>query len=93
MPSGYCGTFTDYARSEHSRPGVHRPTLSADDMVTRRWLVDELRAIGHTAEIDGIANVVGQSPAPGRKLLAGSHIESQNEAGWVGDSFLFILFN
>lgn len=73
------------------KSGVHRPTLSADDMVTRRWLVDELRAIGHTAEIDGIANVVGQSPAPGRKLLAGSHIESQNEAGWL-DGALGVVY-
>ncbi len=73
------------------KTGVHRPTLSADDMVARRWLVDELRAIGHTAEIDGIANVVGLSPAPGRKLLAGSHIESQNEAGWL-DGALGVVY-
>ena len=25
------------------KTGVHRPTLSADDMTTRRWLADELR--------------------------------------------------
>ena len=73
------------------KTGVHRPTLSADDMVTRRWLVDELRAIGHAAEIDGIGSVVGQSPAPGQKLLAGSHIESQNEAGWL-DGALGVVY-
>ena len=73
------------------KTGVHRPTLSADDMITRRWLADELRAIGHRAEIDGIANVIGFSPAPGRKLLAGSHIESQNEAGWL-DGALGVVF-
>ena len=73
------------------KTGVHRPTLSADDMTTRHWLADELRAIGHEACIDGIANVVGYSPAPGRKLLAGSHIESQNEAGWL-DGALGVVY-
>ena len=73
------------------KTGVHRPTLSADDMITRHWLADELRAIGHAAEIDGIANVIGYSPATGRKLLAGSHIESQNEAGWL-DGALGVIY-
>lgn len=73
------------------KTGVHRPTLSADDMITRNWLADELRAIGHTAEIDGIANVIGYSPAAGHKLLAGSHIESQNEAGWL-DGALGVVY-
>ena len=73
------------------KTGVHRPTLSADDMTTRRWLADELRAIGHEAHIDGIANVIGYSPAPGRKLLAGSHIEGQNEAGWL-DGALGVIY-
>ncbi len=73
------------------KTGVHRPTLSRDDMITRHWLADELRAIGHSAEIDGIANVIGYSPASGRKLLAGSHIESQNEAGWL-DGALGVVY-
>ncbi len=73
------------------KTGVHRPTLSADDMVTRHWLAEELRAIGHRAEIDGIANVIGYSPAPGAKLLAGSHIESQNESGWL-DGALGVVY-
>lgn len=73
------------------KTGVHRPTLSDDDMITRNWLTDELRSIGHRAEIDGIANVIGYSPAPGRRLLAGSHIESQNEAGWL-DGALGVVF-
>lgn len=73
------------------KTGVHRPTLSADDMVTRHWLVDELRAIGHDADIDGIANVIGLSPSPGPKILAGSHLESQNEAGWL-DGALGVVY-
>ncbi len=63
--------------------GVHRPTLSDDDIKTRHWLKDELTAIGHETHIDGIANVIGYSPAPGRRMLCGSHLESQNRAGWL----------
>ncbi|HKK31192.1 MAG TPA: Zn-dependent hydrolase [Alphaproteobacteria bacterium] len=73
------------------KTGVHRPTLSADDMTTRRWLAEQLQAIGHDAHIDGVANVVGLSPAVGRKLLSGSHIESQNRAGWL-DGALGVIY-
>lgn len=65
------------------KTGVHRPTLSPDDMEARQWLVDRLQAIGHDASIDGIANVVGKAPDPGPHVLGGSHIESQNHAGWL----------
>lgn len=73
------------------KTGVHRPTLSPEDMAARQWLVDQLRTLGHDAQIDGVANVLGRSPAPGRKLLAGSHIESQNHAGWL-DGALGIVY-
>lgn len=63
--------------------GVHRPTYSPADMEARRFLCDRLAALGYRAEIDGIGNVFGWSQAPGPKLLVGSHIESQNEAGWL----------
>jgi len=35
------------------------------------------------ATMDGIGNVLGTSTKPGPKLLAGSHLESQNYAGWL----------
>ncbi len=73
------------------KTGVHRPTLSPEDMKARHWLVEQLTAIGHDAQIDGVANVLGRSPATGRKLLAGSHIESQNHAGWL-DGALGIVY-
>jgi N-carbamoyl-L-amino-acid hydrolase len=73
------------------KTGVHRPTLSPQDMEARRWLVTQLEAIGHEATIDGIANVFGRSPAGDRVLLAGSHIESQNYAGWL-DGALGIVY-
>ena len=82
-----------YALREIGRykTGVHRPTLSPEDLQTRHWLADQLRAIGHTAEIDGIANVVGRAPGAGPKLLTGSHLESQNHAGWL-DGALGVVY-
>ncbi|MEM1164012.1 MAG: hydantoinase/carbamoylase family amidase [Pseudomonadota bacterium] len=73
------------------KTGVHRPTLSPEDMVTRHWLADELTAIGHDAQIDGIANVMGRAPGDGPVVLAGSHIESQNHAGWL-DGALGVVY-
>ena len=73
------------------KTGVHRPTLSPEDMQARHWLADALRAIGHEATIDGIANVFGRAPGAGPHLLGGSHIESQNHAGWL-DGALGIVY-
>ena len=73
----------DLRRIGAFRTGVHRPTYSADDMESRRWLMDRMADAGLAPEMDGIGNVLGRHPGPGPKLLCGSHIESQNEAGWL----------
>ena len=65
------------------KTGVHRPALSAEHLASIAWLARELEAIGHTATVDGIGNVLGVAPVNGRKLLGGSHLESQNHAGWL----------
>jgi N-carbamoyl-L-amino-acid hydrolase len=65
------------------RTGVHRPTYTPQDMESRRWLMARMAEVSLEAEMDGIGNVLGRHPGPGPKLLAGSHIESQNEAGWL----------
>jgi len=65
------------------KTGIHRPALTPEHLQSMRWLEGELRAIGHEAVIDGIGNVFGFSRATGPKLLAGSHLESQNYAGWL----------
>jgi N-carbamoyl-L-amino-acid hydrolase len=65
------------------RTGVHRPTFSPDDMESRRWLLREMEAVGLDATIDGIGNVFGRHRGPGPHLLAGSHLETQNRAGWL----------
>lgn len=65
------------------KTGVHRPALSPEHVAAMTWLKGELEAIGHRATIDGIGNVFGIAPVEGRKLLGGSHLESQNYAGWL----------
>lgn len=65
------------------RTGVHRPTFSDDDIAARRWFVGRLEEAGLEGSIDGIGNVFGLSPGSGRKMLTGSHLESQNHAGWL----------
>lgn len=65
------------------RTGVHRPTYTPQDMESRRWLVARMEEAGLEASIDGIGNVYGRHKGPGPHLLVGSHIESQNEAGWL----------
>jgi beta-ureidopropionase / N-carbamoyl-L-amino-acid hydrolase len=65
------------------KTGVHRPTYTPQDMESRRWLMDRMREVGLTPEMDGIGNVLGKHPGAGPKLLVGSHIETQNEAGWL----------
>ena len=65
------------------KTGVHKPTFSEPHMRSLEWLVQRLGQAGLTAGIDGIGNVLGTSTRPGPKLLAGSHLESQNYAGWL----------
>jgi N-carbamoyl-L-amino-acid hydrolase len=65
------------------KTGVHKPTFSEPHIRSLQWLAQRLPGAGLTAEIDGIGNVLGLSAKPGPKLLAGSHLESQNYAGWL----------
>ena len=65
------------------KSGVHKPTFSEPHLASLRWLIDRLPEAGLTAAIDGIGNVLGTSDKPGPKLLGGSHLESQNYAGWL----------
>ncbi|WP_291297687.1 hydantoinase/carbamoylase family amidase [Elioraea sp.] len=73
------------------KTGVHRPTLSDQDIASRRWLASRLEAAGLEARIDGIASVYGFTRNAGKRLLIGSHLESQNESGWL-DGALGVMF-
>lgn len=65
------------------KSGVHRPTLSDQDIAAREWFAGRMREAGLETRIDGVANILGKSRAKGPKALAGSHLESQNHAGWL----------
>jgi N-carbamoyl-L-amino-acid hydrolase len=65
------------------KTGVHRPTFSADDMAARHWFAGRMAEAGLEPVIDGIGNVVATSRAGGPRLMTGSHLESQNHAGWL----------
>src|SRR5438270_2123184 len=66
------------------KTGVHKPTFSDAHMRSLEWLAQRLPEAGLMAAIDGIGNVIGTSMKSGPKLRAGSHLESQNYAGWLG---------
>src|SRR6516225_2992778 len=65
------------------KTGVHRPTFSEPHLRSLEWLAQKLGEASLAAVIDGIGNVLGSSAKSGPKLLAGSHLESQNFAGWL----------
>src|SRR5580698_8068409 len=65
------------------KTGVHKPTFSEPHLRSLEWLAERLPEAGLAASIDGIGNVLGTSAKAGPKLLAGSHLESQNYAGWL----------
>ena len=71
------------ATSAPTRPAcTSRPSPSRISARCNGWH-ERLPEAGLTAEIDGIGNVLGTSAKSGPKLLAGSHLESQNFAGWL----------
>ncbi len=63
--------------------GVHRPTFSDAHLQSLAWLRRKLKAAVLAPITDGMGNVFGRSEKAGRKLLCGSHLESQNHAGWL----------
>ncbi|MBR0722378.1 Zn-dependent hydrolase [Bradyrhizobium manausense] len=65
------------------KTGVHKPTFSEAHRQSLDWLVRKLPDARLTGAIDGIGNIIGTSTKAGPKLLAGSHLESQNYAGWL----------
>jgi beta-ureidopropionase / N-carbamoyl-L-amino-acid hydrolase len=73
------------------KTGVHRPTFSPQDVEARHWLAARLTEAKLDTSIDGIGNVYGRNPTPGRKLLMGSHLETQNHAGWL-DGVMGVIF-
>jgi N-carbamoyl-L-amino-acid hydrolase len=73
------------------KTGVHRPTYSAEDVASRAWLADQFAASGLDSVIDGIGNVIGRNPGARRRLLVGSHSETQPHGGWL-DGALGVIY-
>jgi N-carbamoyl-L-amino-acid hydrolase len=73
------------------KTGVHRPTYSAEDVASRQWLADRFAEAGLEPVIDGIGNVIGRNPRASRRLLVGSHSETQPRGGWL-DGALGVIY-
>lgn len=71
--------------------GIHRPTFSPQDMAARTWIMDRMLEARLEPELDGIGNILGRAPSARRRLLVGSHSDSQNHAGWL-DGAMGVVF-
>jgi N-carbamoyl-L-amino-acid hydrolase len=82
-PGRLLGDLRELATFGAYKTGVHRPTFSREDVEARHWFAGRLAEAGLDATIDGIGSVFGFSRAGGPTILTGSHVESQNHAGWL----------
>jgi beta-ureidopropionase / N-carbamoyl-L-amino-acid hydrolase len=73
------------------KTGVHRPTYSQEDVASRQWLAEKFAEAGLEPVIDGIGNVFGRNPHAERRLLVGSHSETQPHGGWL-DGALGVIY-
>jgi N-carbamoyl-L-amino-acid hydrolase len=82
-PDRLLGDLTKLRTFGSYKTGVHRPTFSPEDIAARAWFAERCTEAGLETTIDGIGNILGKSRASGAKVLSGSHLESQNHAGWL----------
>src|SRR5207237_6469452 len=73
------------------KTGVHRPTYSPEDVASRQWLVERFAEARLDPVTDGIGNVIGRNPRASRRLLVGSHSETQPHGGWL-DGALGVVY-
>jgi N-carbamoyl-L-amino-acid hydrolase len=73
------------------KTGVHRPTYSPEDTASRQWLAGKFAEAGLDPVIDGIGNLFGRNPRASRRLLVGSHSETQPYGGWL-DGALGVIY-
>jgi N-carbamoyl-L-amino-acid hydrolase len=71
--------------------GVDRPTYSPVDVASRQWLAEKFAEAGLDPVIDGIGNVFGRADGATRRLLVGSHSETQPRGGWL-DGALGVVY-
>ena len=73
------------------KTGVHRPTYSPEDTASRQWLAGKFAEAGLDPVIDGVGNVFGRKRHAKRRLLVGSHSETQPHVGWL-DGALGVIY-
>jgi beta-ureidopropionase / N-carbamoyl-L-amino-acid hydrolase len=71
--------------------GVDRPTYSEVDVASRHWLAGKYAEAGLAPVIDGLGNVFGRAEGATRRLLVGSHSETQPRGGWL-DGALGVIY-
>jgi N-carbamoyl-L-amino-acid hydrolase len=61
--------------------GISRPSFSKADLEAREWLKDRIQSAGLIYGQDGAGNIFGRIDAPGKTVMAGSHIDTVINGG------------
>jgi N-carbamoyl-L-amino-acid hydrolase len=61
--------------------GISRPSFSKADMEAREWLKDRIQSVDLIYGQDGAGNIFGRIEAPGKAVMAGSHIDTVINGG------------
>lgn len=72
--------LSEFGKLEH---GVHRLSLTDEDVAARKWLVGRMTEAGLDARIDGLGSVYGTTPGAKRTVLIGSHTDTVPKGGWL----------
>jgi N-carbamoyl-L-amino-acid hydrolase len=68
--------------ADPSGQGVHRLSFSPADMEARRWLAEQMSAVGLQTRMDAVGNVIGRwEVGLGPAVLLGSHLDSVPHGG------------
>lgn len=66
--------------------GISRPSFSKADLEAREWLKDKIQSAGLIYGQDGAGNIFGRIDAPGKTVMAGSHIDTVINGGMFDGS-------
>jgi N-carbamoyl-L-amino-acid hydrolase len=61
--------------------GVSRPSFSRADLDAREWLKEKIQSAGLIYGQDGAGNIFGRIDAPGKAVMAGSHLDTVINGG------------
>jgi N-carbamoyl-L-amino-acid hydrolase len=66
--------------------GISRPSFSKADLEAREWLNERIQSAGLIYGQDGAGNIFGRIDAPGKAVMAGSHIDTVINGGMFDGS-------